>query len=65
MAYPLLTHVDRARRAERVAKRYAQGVSASQVADEFGLSRSRVSEIARLYEVSRPAGRPRSLGQLP
>lgn len=61
--YPILTRVDRARRAERVAQRYARGINSSQVADEFGLSRSRVIEIARLYGVSRPVGRPHGLGQ--
>lgn len=56
--YPVLTRVDRARRAERVARRYAEGVHPCQVAEEFGLSRARVNSIAQIYGVSRPRGRP-------
>lgn len=59
MAYnPAMTYVDRARRAERVAKRYAEGNHVNVVAAEFGITPNYVYKIARLYEVNRPQGRP-------
>jgi len=45
-------------RDERIAKRYSDGARADELAMVYGLSASRVTAIARLYDVRRGAGRP-------
>ena len=45
-------------RDERIAKRYSEGARAVELGMDYGLSASRVTAIARLYDVRRGAGRP-------
>jgi hypothetical protein len=52
-----MNRIERARRQAAVAEAY-KSFPTRQVAAMFGLSKSRVKEIAKLYGVSRPIGRP-------
>lgn len=54
-----MTDAERAERHRAIADACKRD-STTVVAAQFGLSRSRVKEIAKLYGVSRPIGRPRA-----
>ena len=55
-----LTRNDRAERHRRIAREFANGNLGSRaIAAKFGMNDSHVRQIARLYGVSRPVGRPR------
>lgn len=56
---PLMTTVERAERHKRVVAVYAELKSSRAVAKRFGLSKTHVGNIVKLYGVARPVGRPR------
>lgn len=56
---PELTRVDRAERHRRMVAAYVAGASTYDLADRFGMNRSHVSAVMRLYGVVRRPGRPR------
>ena len=57
---PTLTHVDRAERHRRLVREYVAGASSYDLADRFGMNRSHICAVMRLYGVARRPGRPRN-----
>ena len=55
---PIMTRTDRAERHRRLVRQYEAGTSTYALADQYGLSRSHVCSIVRLYGVVRRPGRP-------
>lgn len=55
-----LPRTAQAERRQAIADAYATGLSSREVAERFGTSGGRVREIAKLYGVARPVGRPRA-----
>lgn len=48
---PMLTHVDRSRRHEKIVAAYQAGANSRVVAERFGINQSHVCYILRLYGV--------------
>ena len=46
-------------RNQRIVDAYRQGLPSAVVAERFGMGKTQVRRILRLYGVSRPVGRPR------
>lgn len=57
-AAPNLTRTDRAARHRRMVAAYQAGASTYDLANDFGMNRSHISAVMRLYGVVRRPGRP-------
>lgn len=55
---PYLTRADRAERHRRLVSDYVAGASTYDLAERYGLNRSHISAVMRLYGVVRRPGRP-------
>lgn len=53
-----MTRTERAARMRRMVTAYQDGHSTRKVAELFGMSRSHVGDVMRLYGVQRRVGRP-------